>query len=347
MKILLIGPLTPPFGGATVLFRQLVNELQAEPEIIFDVIRTNPESLNKIKKILYQPYFLILMMIKIWKYDVVSYHASISGGYKLSFFVRIICLFARKPWVFRGFGGNYANWYETSPGWQKKLFQNTVLKADIVLFETRHTVNYFHNKFREADVQWYPNSRKYNFPENVAKSATASKFVYIGHVKESKGIKILLETSKTLPEKISIDVYGPFFEGMTAKDFENYNVSYQGVLSPDQVPETLSKYDALVFPSFYIGEGYPGVILEAYACGLPVITTNWKEIPEIVDESSGLLIEPGDPDQLEIAILTLFESAEMNNRLQKGAYQKAAYFESKKWTHHFVELCNELCNELV
>jgi len=57
--------------------------------------------------------------------------------------------------------------------------------------------------------------------------------------------------------------------------------------------ETIQKYDVLILPTFYQGEGYPGVIIEAYSLGLPVITTNWKAIPEIVENrKTGLLIEP-------------------------------------------------------
>ena len=91
-----------------------------------------------------------------------------------------------------------------------------------------------------------------------------------------------------------IDVYGPFKDGdCSEKIFENSRVDYCGVLPPEKVLPTLSQYDVLLLPSFHPGEGYPGIVIEAFSLGLPVIATNWQAIPEIVqDGENGLLVSP-------------------------------------------------------
>lgn len=50
-------------------------------------------------------------------------------------------------------------------------------------------------------------------------------------------------------------------------------------------------YDVLLFPSTARCEGYPGVILEAMALGLPVIAFNWNGINEILDGNKGVLLD--------------------------------------------------------
>ena len=58
-----------------------------------------------------------------------------------------------------------------------------------------------------------------------------------------------------------------------------------------------------MLPTFYEGEGYPGAIIEAFSLGLPVISTHWKAIPEIVkDQQTGILIEPNTVEAFVKAI---------------------------------------------
>ena len=53
-----------------------------------------------------------------------------------------------------------------------------------------------------------------------------------------------------------------------------------------------AEYDVLVLPTFWKGEGYPGVIIEAFSVGLPVVATNLPGISEMIDSQSGILVPP-------------------------------------------------------
>jgi glycosyltransferase involved in cell wall biosynthesis len=61
----------------------------------------------------------------------------------------------------------------------------------------------------------------------------------------------------------------------------------------------------LALPSYR--EGYPNVVIEALSCGRPVIATDVGGIPELVDESSGILVAPRDSRALANAIQTAME----------------------------------------
>jgi glycosyltransferase involved in cell wall biosynthesis len=97
-----------------------------------------------------------------------------------------------------------------------------------------------------------------------------------------------------------------------------------------------------VFPTYWPGEGYPGIILEAYGAGLPVITTRWMSIPEIADDTCGILIEPRSADALAEAMTRLTRDDARYRRLCEGARAKRDFFNADRWVDYFVQLCKEL-----
>ena len=76
-----------------------------------------------------------------------------------------------------------------------------------------------------------------------------------------------------------------------------------GSIEHDKVLDILNDYDIVLLPSFHPGEGYPGIIIESYSIGKPVIATNLKGISEIVvNNKTGILIPVKDTNALYEAI---------------------------------------------
>ena len=119
------------------------------------------------------------------------------------------------------------------------------------------------------------------------------RFVFMGHVKATKGIDIVLEALQQLDDTYTVHFYGPIKDKKYQTTFNNTHSNYQRLLQKEEVLPTLQEYDVLILPTYFSGEGYPGAIIEAYSLGLPVLTTHWKAIPEIVKhETTGYLIQP-------------------------------------------------------
>ena len=129
MKLLLLGPLPPPIGGATVLFKQLVDGLSENSDIELKVIDTSGKA--KIGKVKLFLNVLISFLKQVKTVDVVSFHASLRGSLLFSPFIFIVCKYHSKPWVFRGFGGNYPAWYQGLPWVLQWLLKNTLLSANV------------------------------------------------------------------------------------------------------------------------------------------------------------------------------------------------------------------------
>jgi glycosyltransferase involved in cell wall biosynthesis len=91
----------------------------------------------------------------------------------------------------------------------------------------------------------------------------------------------------------------------------------------NDVADLLAAADAFVLPSR--SEGLPLALLEAMFAGLPIVATRVGEVPAALDDGvAGLLVEPGRPDELAIAIERILSDAELARRLGQRARLRAA-----------------------
>jgi glycosyltransferase involved in cell wall biosynthesis len=99
-----------------------------------------------------------------------------------------------------------------------------------------------------------------------------------------------------------------------------------GFVADDLLPAIYSAAEALAFPSLYEGFGLP--ILEAMACGTPVVASRASCLPEVA-EGAALLIDPNNVDGLTVALeLVLLDSSLRDNLIAQG-YERAAQY---TWT---------------
>lgn len=80
-------------------------------------------------------------------------------------------------------------------------------------------------------------------------------------------------------------------------------VTLVGFLDSGQKKSALEEADGLVFPTFYEGETQGLVLLEAMSAGLPVITTSWRGVPEVLPEGYPWVVAPGSSEELARAML--------------------------------------------
>ncbi|NCY22273.1 glycosyltransferase [bacterium] len=127
----------------------------------------------------------------------------------------------------------------------------------------------------------------------------ALKLVFLGRVAPEKGIDVLLRALRLVKIKVELDVYGIGSDiGNGISDIGNAKVRWLKPVKPEQVVETIRKYEALVVPSVWLETG-PLVVLEAFAAGVPVIGSRLGGIAEMVNEGvDGLLFHPGDAADL-------------------------------------------------
>ncbi len=106
-----------------------------------------------------------------------------------------------------------------------------------------------------------------------------------------------------------------------------------GSVADELIPAYLSLADIFVLPSLLEGFGIP--LLEAMACGTPVVATSAGSISEIVD-GGGLLVPPGDTGALVAAIARLLQDEALRRQLSVAARERAvSVFDAGKVVDEF------------
>ncbi|NPA92006.1 MAG: glycosyltransferase family 4 protein [Chloroflexi bacterium] len=101
------------------------------------------------------------------------------------------------------------------------------------------------------------------------------------------------------------------------------HVRFIGWVDEEDKPALYTLAEALVFPSLYEGFGLP--VLEAMACGTPVIAANAASLPELVGDA-GLLVAPRDVEGLAEAMLQVLTDPSLKEELSRRAMDKALRF---------------------
>lgn len=271
--------------------------------------------------------------------DVATLHVSTTGLHLMALLFSRLARLRGVPLVIRKFGGTDFLDYGLL---RRACILLGLRSADLYLAETKALVE----RARVAGVasaRWYPNSRAMpDLPDvDERRGRSCTRFVFLGQVHSGKGVRELIRAGERLPKGTIVDVYGTLDFDIGQHEFAGLRrVRYMGAVRPKDVHDTLSGYDALVLPSYHEGEGYPGVVLEAYAAGLPVVSTRWRAIPELVEEGkTGLLVEPGDSEHLRRALQSLIDDPALCERLRAGVRGKREEFASTVWHGRFVDQC--------
>ncbi len=149
--------------------------------------------------------------------------------------------------------------------------------------------------------------------------------LFAGRLSEEKGVAMLLaawEKIKDFPLRVLGD--GPLSGKLKdlARQRDIKNVEFLGFLSPEEYGAALAKASFVVIPSICY-ENFPRMVVEAYSRGIPVVASRLGSMEEIVkDGRTGLLFEPGKPEQLIDRCRFLIDNPAELVRLRRSARQE-------------------------
>lgn len=127
--------------------------------------------------------------------------------------------------------------------------------------------------------------------------------LFVGRINQRKGIKYLLEALRLLPPGlVRLTVCGRVVDGLEMFEPFADQVVIRPSVSEAELTAAYQQADLFVFPS--IAEGFGQVLLEALACGLPILSTTHTAAPDLITEGvEGFMVEPGRADLLAERIL--------------------------------------------
>ena len=116
--------------------------------------------------------------------------------------------------------------------------------------------------------------------------------LFVGRLIDKKGIRVLCEVAKEIPDMNFVFIgTGPDEDYLKEQEKKNRNIKFVGFVRNDLLYKYYNSSDVFCIPSQY-EEGFGRVVMEAVACGLPVVGSNKGGIPEALDSSVSILIEP-------------------------------------------------------
>lgn len=321
-KLILVSPLPPPKGGIsqwTQLITSYSKSFNDLSIINFDTATRWRETTDlKLWKRIFGGAFSAIFFAFKFLFSLVKYrpnviHINTSGSFGLLrdlLFVLIAKLF-RTPVVYHvRFGRLPVLISENKFEW--RIFRMIANLCSTVIAIDKRTYNMLHTSLRPA-VKCIPNcfdSSLLPHPKFAVDQNKVIKVVFLGWVIPTKGVEELLNAWCALglsdTELVLAGPVDPTYLCYLESQFDLKNVTFTHALDHAQAMKILSTADIFAFPSHT--EGFPNVVLEAMALGIPIIASNVGAIPEMLDEGCGLVIPAKDPEALREAILRLIKS---------------------------------------
>jgi glycosyltransferase involved in cell wall biosynthesis len=233
-------------------------------------------------------------------------------------------------WIAKGFGipvvmhfrgGDFPEFVECSrPSVRRAIFA-TLARADRLIALTGATRTYLERVAAPQAVRYLPNFIDLAdfdaMPDRTQRTGPV-EVLFVGWIVEGKGICELLEAARRVPDA-RFTLIGPvqqdFLERIQPQlDALVPRVQLLPVRPRLELIELYAKSDLFVLPTWR--EGFPNVVLEAMAAGLPIVATRVGAIPDAVEDGvEGVLIAPRDADALAAAITGLVCDAELRRRM--------------------------------
>jgi glycosyltransferase involved in cell wall biosynthesis len=162
--------------------------------------------------------------------------------------------------------------------------------------------------------------------------AEADLFIFVGRLHIWKGIRELLTVARKCPS-ITFVFIGP---GEIPKHPDN--CLFAGVKSLAEVRTWLNAADCFILPTYT--DAVPAAVMEAFACGIPAITTDIGGCPEIVEqEKNGLLVPVRDAERLREAVVWISNHPEDRVHMGKNARKTAvSRYDHRILTRRLVEV---------
>lgn len=222
-------------------------------------------------------------------------------------------------------GATFNSYY----GRNKNRVQKTLRNCDAVIALSQYWKDFFETQIGLNNVTIIPNIVPDADESNSNRvSDSITHMLFLGELGPRKGVYDLLDALHAnyahLKGRVIMHIGG---NGDTQKLEDTISrlglidmVRFEGWVSGERKKQLLSQCSVYILPSY--AEGLPISILEAMAYSHAIISTPVGGIPEVVDETNGILVEPGDTTALGQAICTIVDDRDKANKLGSQSLAK-------------------------
>lgn len=213
-------------------------------------------------------------------------------------------------------GGWLPEFLKKNPGLVKKL------KSFYMLYVETYNMKLILEEMGMKNVAVMPNCKRLKIVSKPEKCTKPYSLCTFSRVMKEKGIEdavnAVIQANDYFGEVMYyLDIYGEidlnqkkWFEKLEQM-FPHY-IRYCGVVKFEQSVEVLKPYFALLFPTYYEGEGFAGTAIDAFSAGVPVLASDWKYNKEVVREGiNGRLFQTKNVGELSKILIEMAEKPEI------------------------------------
>lgn len=202
--------------------------------------------------------------------------------------------------------------------------------------------------YQERQIAVIPNGVDTElFSPGTKEEKDGRRILSCGRMRKQKGFSYLIEALADLPDRTTLELVGdgPLKGKLKALVRElglQERVAFTSWLSQEELIKRYQQADIFVLPS--IEEGMPNVLLEAMACGLPVVATNVAGSRELVKHGvNGLLVPPRDKKALAMAIQEVLND---KSRMGKESLALAARYSWQEAAKDYRRICKQVIKDV-
>ncbi len=172
-------------------------------------------------------------------------------------------------------------------------------------------------------------------------------FLYIGRQDPHKNVNRLITSFSNLPKSWEYELwivgptdsrYTPTLKKQADELGLGHKIKFLGYLPDEELAKLMNSAVALVFPSLWEGFGLP--VLEAMACGTPVITSNLSSLPEVTGDAA-LLVNPYNIEEMTEAMRNIAQDSQLRSHLHSLSLQRASQFSWAKTGQKTMEVLQQ------
>lgn len=334
-KILIVGQTPPPYGGQAMIIKRILDAKYESVQLYHIRMSFSKEMSNIGKFEMTKIFHLCSILMKIYyvkfRYNIEVLYYPPSGPHRIPIYRDMIILLCTrwlfKKTIFQFFAGGLTDFLIKGNSLELFFFKKSFFYPDLALRPSTFCPRDGEILLakNELIIPWGNEDNLSNFPKKTNKDVIT--ILFAGVLIESKGIFILMEACRLLSLinlKIKVNILGTFGSEEIQKNLYKFieengltdTVNFDGVQTGERYYECFSEADIFCLPSFFEAENLPVVIIDAVQFGLPVVSTRWRAIPEIViDGSNGFLVDIKNYSELAQKLELLINSSQLRNEM--------------------------------
>nr|WP_040467215.1 glycosyltransferase family 1 protein [Geminocystis herdmanii] len=226
-------------------------------------------------------------------------------------------------------------------------------QAEHIICNSQATADDIMNYFQISAQKITPiylgyNQQKFRVIDNLKNENKTPYFLYLGRHDPHKNVNRIISAFAKFKDHQNYqlwlagprdDRYTPLLQQQSIELGIETQVKFLDYVSSQDLPIMINQAQALVFPTLWEGFGFP--VLEAMACGTPVITSNISSLPEVAGDAC-LLVNPHDINEISCAMNTIAKDEGVRSNLRELGLKQAQKFTWEKTAQETLKIITNM-----